>query len=129
LSFADVSVAVTDILEKWGDVFYPNGPTKAAHTENYSQQKAAQQRCYGRCEGRHGTHNPIDPYDVFMMYQFKAIEPEKVRAYLKGCEEVAAAQEHKGLEEKVNSWKESLAPLTILILTSGSHAAHKPANE
>jgi hypothetical protein len=26
-------VAVADILEKWGDVFYPGGPTKAAHAD------------------------------------------------------------------------------------------------
>jgi hypothetical protein len=48
-----------------------------------------------------------------MMYRFQAMEPEKVRDYLKGCEEAAAAaREHKGLEEKVNPWRESLAPLT-----------------
>ena len=111
-------VALTEILEKWGDVFYPTsgGPTEAAHAdykcrrdqadvdkENRSLQKAA--RRYER-RGRR-----IDPHDVVMMYRFKAMEPEKVRAYLKGCEEVAAAIERKELEEKVNSWRESSATL------------------
>jgi len=45
-----------------------------------------------------------------MIYQFKAMESEDIRAYLEGCEEVVAAREHKVLEEKVNSWRESLAP-------------------
>jgi hypothetical protein len=39
---------------------------------------------------------PLTP----MMYRYKAMEPEKVRAYLKACAEVAAARESKGLEEK-----------------------------
>ena len=46
------------------------------------------------------------------MYRCLAMEPEKVRAYLKGSEEIVAARERKGLEEKVNSWREFLAPLT-----------------
>ncbi len=54
------------------------------------------------------------------------MEPEKVRAYLKGREEMAVARECKGLEEKLNSWRESLAPLTAMILTSGSRPAHGP---
>ena len=109
--------ALTEILEKW-DVFYPGGPTKAAHIddkrghdqadadkENSSGQKVARQRRYER----RGIHDVVDPHDVAMMYRFLAMEPENVRAYLKGCEEMAAAGERKGLEEKVNSWRESLA--------------------
>ena len=46
------------------------------------------------------------------MYRCLAMEPEKVRAYLKGSEEIVAARKRKGLEEKVNSWREFLAPLT-----------------
>src|SRR6266850_895477 len=58
------------------------------------------------------THDAIHPIDVAMMYRFMAMEPENVRAYLKECEEVAAARERKGLDEKVTSWRKSLAPLT-----------------
>jgi hypothetical protein len=43
-----------------------------------------------------------------------AMEPEDVRAYLKGCEEMQAAGERKALEEKVNSWRESLAPVNSI---------------
>jgi hypothetical protein len=49
-----------------------------------------------------------------MIYQFQAMESETVRAYLKGYEEMTAAGERKGLEEKVNSWRESLAPRTTI---------------
>jgi hypothetical protein len=38
-------------------------------------------------------------------YRFKAMEAEKVRAYLKRCEEMSAAGESKRLEETVNSWE------------------------
>jgi hypothetical protein len=118
-------VAVADILKKWGDVFYPGGPTKAALAEDqrrrdgadadkkkYSQQKVDRRQRQEMRDERRGTHDAIDPLDLVMMYRFKAMEPEKVRAYLKGCEEVAVAREHKGLEEKVNSWRKSLAPPT-----------------
>lgn len=115
--------AVTDISEKWGDVFYLGGPTKAddrrrgdqadADKKNSSRQIAARQQRYERRDGRRGNRDAVDPFDSVMMYRCQAMEPEKVRAYLKGCEEMAAARECKGLEEKVNSWRESLAPLTV----------------
>ena len=116
---------VPDFLKKWGDVFYPAGPTNEAHAndkhrrdqadaaeEKYSQQKADRQRCREARDGRRDTYDAINPLDVAMMYRFKAMGPEKARAYLKRCEEVAAARERKGLEEKVNSWRESLTSLT-----------------
>jgi len=123
-----------DILRKWEDVFYPGGPTKAAHAddkrqrdqddadEENSRHKAA------RLYGRHDIHDAIDPHDVVMMYRFRAMEPEKVRAYLEGCEETVAAGKRKGLEESVNSWRESLHPPTAndRILSSGFRAAHGP---
>jgi len=114
--------AVTDIPEKWGDVFYPGGPTQPAHTsdkrqrdqadankENSNGQQAARQRRYGR----RSIHDTTDPHDVFMRHRFKAMESENIRAYLEGCEEVVAARERKVLEGKVNSWRESLAVMTI----------------
>src|SRR6267142_3915083 len=98
------SVAVVDILKKWGDVFYPGRPTKAAHAddkrqcdqavsdkEKYSQLKADRRRRQEMRDGRRRTRDAIDPLDVVIMYRFKAMEPEKVRAYLKGCEEAAVA--------------------------------------
>src|SRR6266481_6433864 len=72
------------IYEKWMGVFYPGGPTKAVDTDD---------------KRRH---------DMVMMIRFMAMEPEKVRAYLEGCEEMAAAGERKGLEERVKSWRESV---------------------
>ena len=90
-------------MEMWGDVFYPGELMKAARQQRYDSE---------RRDRRRSRHNAIDPYDVVMMYRFQAMEPEKVRAYLEGCEEMAAARERKGLQEKVNSWRESLAPLT-----------------
>ena len=42
------------------------------------------------------------------------MEPENVRTYLKGCEEIAAARESKRVEEKLDSWRESLVPLTVV---------------
>lgn len=114
---------VTDILEKWGDMFYT--PMKTAHTngkhrrdradadeDNSNGLTVAQQRHYDRRGGRRSRHNAIHPHDVLMMYRFKAMEPEKVMAYIKGCKEIAAEKERKELEEKVNSWRGSLAPLT-----------------
>jgi len=40
------------------------------------------------------------------------MEPEDVRAYVEGCEEMGTV-ERKGVEEKVNSWRVSLGPLTV----------------
>ena len=98
--------ALTEISEKWGDVFYPD----PADADKEDSSRRSRQRRYEK----RGIHDAIDPHDVVMMYRFQAMEPEKVRAYLKGCEELAAAGERKGLEEKVNSWRESLAPLTAI---------------
>jgi len=105
------------ISEKWENMFYPGVPTKAAHTddkcrcdqadageENSNRQKVAQQRRHGRRR----AHDAIDPHDMVMMHRFSAMEPEKVRAYLEGCEEIAVAGMRKGLEERVNSWRESV---------------------
>ena len=112
---------VTHFSEKWGNVFYPSGPMKAndrrrhdqadADKENSRQAVDRQQR-YERRDGRRRNRDAIDPYDLVLMYRCQAMEPEKVRAYLKGSEEIVAARERNGLEEKVNSWRESLAPLT-----------------
>jgi hypothetical protein len=63
---------------------------------------------------RRGIHDAINPHDVVMMYRFQAMEPEEVRAYLEGCQEMAAAGERKELEEKADSWRESLAPSTAI---------------
>src|SRR6266404_5774247 len=73
--------------------------------ENSNRQTGARQRCHGR----RGIHDDaIDPHDMVMMYQFLEMEPEKVRAYLERCEEMAAAGVCKGLEERVKSWRESV---------------------
>jgi len=74
-------IAVADILEKWKEVFYPGGPITAVHAGQF---------------------------DVVMMYRFQAMEPENVKTYLKQFGEMVAASERKGLEEKVDSWRESL---------------------
>jgi hypothetical protein len=108
-------LAMTDILKRWEDMFYPGGAMKAAHTDDKHRGDHAdadktlrQQQPYKRRNGRRSVHGAIHPHDVVMMYRFKAMEPEKVRAYLNGCEEMAAEAEHKGLEEKVNSWREAV---------------------
>jgi hypothetical protein len=118
---------ITDALKKWGDVFYPGGPMKVAHTdakrrgdqadvdkENSSEQNAAQRQHHEKRNGRLGKHNAIDYYDLSMICRFMAMEPEDVSTYLTGCEEnqeMQAAGERKALEEKVKAWKESLAPV------------------
>ena len=79
-----------------------------ADADKENSSKTAQQKCYDRCDRRCGRHGAIDPYDVVMMCRFQAMEPDKVRSYLQGCEEMVAARERKGLEEKINSWRESL---------------------
>jgi hypothetical protein len=82
-------VAVVDISNKWGDMFYLGGPTKAAHPDDecrcdradadkrkYSQQKTDRRRRQEMRDGRRRTHDAIDPV---MIYRFKAMEPKKVR--------------------------------------------------
>ena len=104
------------IYEKWRDVFYPGGPTKAAQADdkrrqyqaNTEVQNEARQLRRDRGGEMRGIHNAIDPHDMVMMIPFLAMEPERVRAYLEGCKEMAAAGERKGLEERVNSWRESV---------------------
>lgn len=114
--------AVTDIPEKWVDVFYPGGLVQAAYADRKSRhdqadkgnsdgQQATQQRRYERRYRKRNKHNAVDSHDAFMRYRFKAMGPEKTRTYLKECEEMLAARERKGLEEKVNLWRASLAPL------------------
>jgi len=115
---------ITDYLKKWGDVFYPGGPTEVAHTdakrrrdqadvdnENPNEQNAAQRQHHEKRRRRFGKHDDIDYFDLSMMCRFMAMEPEDVSAYLTRCEETQAAGERKALEEKVKSWKESLAPV------------------
>jgi len=111
-------IAIEDVLKRWEGVFYPEGTMKAAHTNDERRRDHAdaekddnpRQRRHGRCGGRDTTH----PHDIVMMYRFLAMEPENVRAYLNGCEEMAAAGERKAVEEKVSSWRESLAPGTAV---------------
>lgn len=110
------------ISETWGDVYHPGGTMKAndrrrhhqadVDKENSKRQAADRQQRYERRDGRRRNRDTIHPYDLVLMYRCQAMEPEKVRAYLKGSEEIVAAKERKGLEDKVNSWRESLAPLT-----------------
>jgi hypothetical protein len=91
-------------------MLYSGEPMKVAHTDTKSRRHRAnpdtarQERC-GRRNGRRGVHDAIHPHDVLMMYQFQAVEPEKVRAFLDACEEMAVAAERKALEEKVYSWR------------------------
>jgi len=119
-------VALGVILEKWGDVFYPGGPTKPAYAddrrrhgqadgdrESSTKQKIAREQHHERhTSNRERGIRYAEPCDLVMMYRCQAMDPEEVRAYLRGCEEMAAARERKGLEEKVNYWRESLKPLT-----------------
>jgi hypothetical protein len=103
---------VTDIPEKRVDVFYPGGLIQAAHADRKFQhsngQQVTRQRCYER-RHRKRSKDDVDPYDVLMNYRFKAMGPEQVRTYMNQCEEMVAARERKGLEEKVNLWRASLA--------------------
>ena len=78
--------------------------------ENSNGQKAARQRR----RKRRGIHDAIDSHDIVMIHRCMAMEPENARAYLNGCEEMVAARERKRVEEKVNSWRESLAPVTTV---------------
>jgi hypothetical protein len=99
-----------DALKRWEDVLYSGEPMKVAHTDIKSRRDptnpdtARQERC-GRRNGRRGVHDAIHPHDVLMMYQFQAMEPETVRAYMDASEEMAVAAERKALEEKVYSWR------------------------
>ena len=112
----------TDIVEKWWDAF-PGGPTKAMPTndkdrhdqtyaddseENTNRQKPARQRRYKR----RGIHGALDYLDIVMIHRCMVIGPENVRAYLEECNEMAAARERNMVDEKVNSWRESLVPVT-----------------
>jgi hypothetical protein len=108
-------IAMKDVSKRWEGVF---GPMEAAHTNDKRRRDHAdadkddtprKRRC-----GRRGGRDTIHPHDIVMMYRFLAMEPENVRAYLDGCEEMATAAERKVVEEKVNSWRESLAPGTAV---------------
>jgi hypothetical protein len=111
---------LADVLKNWEDVFYPDEPAEAAHTddngrrdqvaaqEKSDRQKAERKERFHMRQERERARNAIHPHDLLMMYRFRAMEPEKVRAYLRGCKEMAAARERKGLEEKVNSWREGV---------------------
>lgn len=113
---------VTDNPEKWVDVFYPGGLIQAAHADHKSQHSQVNinnnkdnsngqvPRCYERHHRWRGKHDAVDPYDVLINYRFKAMGPERVRTYMKRCEEMVATRERKGLEDKVNLWRASLAP-------------------
>jgi len=113
--------ALEDIVQKWEGSFYPGGPAKAARAgderrhgqanadeEKSQRQKIERQICHDKYSRGHGTADAIDFLDVVMMYRCSAMEPEDARAYVEGCEEMVAVRERKRLEEKVNSWRESL---------------------
>lgn len=112
-----------DFLKNWNGAFYPGGgPMNAAEADKRSRSdqadadkkvkdneiNARQKRRQARDRNRE-AHDAIHPIDMAMMYRFMFMDPENVRAYQKECEEVTAARERKGLEEKVNSWRKSLA--------------------
>jgi hypothetical protein len=124
---------LADVLENWVDVFYPDEPTGATDADDNGgadQVGAAQERPEMQRKERHErrnkrqkrekekekrkgkrkerARNAVHPLDLVMMYRFMAMEPENVRAYLRGSEEIAAARERKGLEEKVKSWREGV---------------------
>lgn len=48
-----------------------------------SSQQVDRRRRQEMRDGKRRTYDAIDPLDVVMMYRFKAMEPEKVRVYLK----------------------------------------------
>jgi hypothetical protein len=102
-------VALTDVLKKWGD----------AEDEISNLQKETRRRCYEKRDGRRGIHHDdalkADLHDLLIIYRLQAMTPEKVGAYLERCEEMVATAERKRLEDKVNSWRGSLAPDCVVI--------------
>lgn len=122
---------LADIVQNWRNIFYPDGPTEAARAgdkrrrdganadkERPVRQKTERQERHNARTRRQGTHDAIDFFDVVTMYRCSAMEPEDVKAYVEGCEEMAVEPvepvERKGLEEKVSSWRESLGPQTVV---------------
>jgi len=96
-------VGLTVILEKWGDVFHSRADEKRRRGQadiNKENSEATRLQRFGRRDGGRGRHDLFTPHDVAMMYLFHAMEPEVVMAYLRGCEEMAAARERKGLKRR-----------------------------
>ena len=110
----------TNEFEKWKDVFYPpDGPMTAAKADgkrqdgqsepdkkNKDEQNTKRKQC-AESRAKKGA-DAMDSFDMVMMCRYMQMGPEKTRVYLKQCEEMAAAREHKGLEEKVNSWRQGV---------------------
>jgi len=104
-------------VENWRNIFYPDGPIEAAHADDHclnqakvdKEKKSAEQKAgrQARIDRRDASQDVIDFHDVVMMYRCSAMEPEAVREYVEGCKGMGTV-EHKELEEKVNSWRESL---------------------
>lgn len=116
-----------DLLNKWDAVFYEPGgasnPEQAdnqrrhdqdnAEKENRERHREARKRRYNeRQQGYRGHRGRraggLDGLDMLTILPFTAMPAEKVRQYLEGCQQVAAAKEQNELEEKVNSWREGL---------------------
>ena len=61
---------------------------------------------------RRGIRGGFDYLDMVTIHHCMAMGPENARAFLEECNEMAAAAERKMVDEKVNSWRESLVPAT-----------------
>ena len=110
-------------MQNWRNIFYPDGPIEAAHADDQrlnqaivdKEKKSTKQKAerQAHLDRRDAPQDAIDFHDVVMMYRCSAMEPEAVREYVEGCKGMRTV-EHKGLEEKVNSWRESLGPPTVI---------------
>ncbi|KAH9962098.1 hypothetical protein BGW80DRAFT_1356783, partial [Lactifluus volemus] len=107
-------VSMNETLVNWRVVFYPGWPMKAADVDNKrrcDQADADKENCDVQKAVGHPSYKSCDEEeepDPLTMCRLQAMSPKQARAYLKGCDEVAAAKWRKGLAEKVNSWRELL---------------------
>lgn len=93
----------TDELKKWKNVL----PWWAYNRSARRQEESAESTTALGESWQEG--NAMDFFDMVMMCPFMAMGPDKTKAYLKECEEMAKTKERKALEEKVDSWRQELA--------------------
>lgn len=99
-----------DIFKKWEYGQTDNQHRDDQDDDDYEKEQAERRRCYdGQWQGYHGRWDgSLDSFDVLAALPFIAMPVEKVRDYMEGCRNMAAARDHEALEVKVNSWRDGV---------------------
>ena len=99
-----VQAARARVADIWEELYYPRGGFDATTAEmDHRRRRARAQRAEAR-----GPPKP-DRFDLLMMIQYLAVPPDELRQHFADVERKVEEEERRGVEEKVNRWREGVA--------------------